>query len=408
LLLGIWNFATTAVENRMGLKVPSMIGEQLFTDRLAASGAVSPQAVAVLEASGARTPEAILSLLQAFPTLAREGLVDSPTLSNIVLKEGSSSSMRTVQAMAAAGVPAGLVRRTKTASGYGVKAPARARWKPNDIIPVPSPRPRAASMAGTAKLSGQPIDVRQCRPWPVRDQGMRGTCVAFGVTALRELLMCEQTAQIEDLSEQFLYWDVKTNSNDPLKTEDGTWVEFAFESLSNPGICRESTWPYNPVSNPANISHGGPGAPPPTAASEASTFAAAAATHQHVSTASGNAATMLELLLRTGRPLAICLPVFSDPLVPQSDNWTTNAGWLWGAVLDPPPTSVVSGGHCVCLTGFAPDPTEPLGGYFVIRNSWSTDWGSQLPQAGYHGPEPGYGQVSATYIDRFLWEFGQL
>jgi C1A family cysteine protease len=97
-----------------------------------------------------------------------------------------------------------------------------------------------------------------------------------------------------------------------------------------------------------------------------------------------------------------------DPSVPQSDNWATNVGWSYGFVLDPPPASVVSGGHCVCVTGFVADEAKPLGGYFILRNSWSAQWGSLLAAAGYLAPEAGYGQISASYVDQYLWELGRL
>ena len=47
-----------------------------------------------------------------------------------------------------------------------------------------------------------------------------------------------------------------------------------------------------------------------------------------------------------------------------------------GRVLDPPPGSIANDGHAVCVTGFAPDPGEPAGGYFVIRNSRVTPDGA--------------------------------
>jgi hypothetical protein len=301
------------------------------------------------------------------------------------------------------------LRRTATVSGYGAEAPPAARWKPSQSVPIPPPtRASTAGLPVGASLVGaKQTDLRRCLPWPVRDQGQRGTCVAFGTAALRELLMCEQANSLRDVCEQFLYWDIKTNSPDPQKSTDGTWIEFAFESLGRAGICPEATWPYNPVLNSANISQGGPGAPPVGAASQAALWAVPASLYHTVSATSGNAQLVLDALVKNGLPVAISLPVFSDPLLPQADNWSTSAGWLFGNVLDPPPTSIVVGGHCVCVTGFQPDAAEPLGGYFVIRNSWSTQWGAQLPLAGHHGPEAGYGQVSATYVDKFLWEYGQ-
>lgn len=380
-----------------------------YLGQLVAGNQVSEQTARVLEASGAREPEMILSLLQAFPSLSKTGLVNSPALSNVVMKTAGSAAVNAVLATAASGGPFGGLRRTTSAPGYGAKEPPTARWKPSQSVPVPAAPSQAAAapMSNVSIAGARQIDTRGCLPWPVRDQGQRGTCVAFGTAALRELLMCEQSDGLQDTSEQFLYWDIKTNSSDPQKTTDGTWIEYAFQSLGQAGICTEAVWPYNPFPTPTNVSQGGPNAPPAGSAQQAAQWAYQAAVHNHVTATSGNAQVIFNLL-SNHRPVAISLPVFSDPLNPQSDNWSTSAGWLWGRVLDPPPTSVVIGGHCVCVTGFEPDATEPLGGYFIIRNSWSPQWGAQLPLAGHYGPEAGYGQVSASYVDQYLWEYGQL
>ena len=80
-------------------------------------------------------------------------------------------------------------------------------------------------------------------------------------------------------------------------------------------------------------------------------------------------------------------------------------GTLYGQVLDPPATAVVDGGHAVCVVGFVPDADETTGGYFIFRNSWGTGaFGRRLPVRGSHAPERGYGQISATYVEKFLWE----
>jgi hypothetical protein len=108
--------------------------------------------------------------------------------------------------------------------------------------------------------------------------------------------------------------------------------------------------------------------------------------------------------LQAGRPVAISLPVYQDPVRLNENNWTTAVGWLYGRVFNPPTQASVIGGHCVCITGFVPDPNEPNGGHFVIRNSWGPQWGSQAPSPPYHSPEPGYGEISASYVEGFCWE----
>ena len=83
--------------------------------------------------------------------------------------------------------------------------------------------------------------------------------------------------------------------------------------------------------------------------------------------------------------------------------------WAYGRVLNPPATSVVSDGHSVCVVGFQPDDTEPNGGFFIFRNSWDVSWAYAAPSPGNgFSPERGYGDISATYIEDYMWELLQL
>jgi hypothetical protein len=93
--------------------------------------------------------------------------------------------------------------------------------------------------------------------FPVRNQGERGACVAFGTVALREFLAGHK----HDLSEQFLYWACKE-----LDGWDGpgTYIRTAMSALGAYGVCRASTWPYNP--EPIEDSEGQ--GPPPRGATE--------------------------------------------------------------------------------------------------------------------------------------------
>ena len=99
------------------------------------------------------------------------------------------------------------------------------------------------------------------------------------------------------------------------------------------------------------------------------------------------------------------VPVFADPRAPGGrDNWNTPLS-VFGVVMDPVATAVVIGGHAVCLVGFAPDPAERMGGYFILRNSWGRGWAASAPSEGRHAPEPGHGQISASYLEAYCWEY---
>lgn len=252
-----------------------------------------------------------------------------------------------------------------------------------------SPTPAAPPLA--------PIDHHtplRAAGWPARDQGQRGTCVAHAMAALKEAQAPAAGATSPgDRSEQFLFWAAKQFDPSPA---DGTLHGHALNGLRQLGLCDEGDWPYVPTPQSGSVHQG----PPPTLA----LGAAGAALHAGggVATAS-NAMALYQQLLQA--PVAIGVPVFADPQNQLLDNWNVAPMAAVGRVAEPPPLSVVVGGHSVCVVGFEPDSGEPAGrGWFVIRNSWGTAFGANLPQGGCWGPEPGYGQISWSYVDNYLWE----
>lgn len=370
------------------------------TLRSLARAGFETDSLAILDQSGARTPETIISLLESFPSLAQQQLVNAAKLSNEVRTLDPTADFFALMSADEREIS------HRFDESMGALAPANAVWTLEKSVPLlnleslPSALP---SILEAAHVEPDTFDLRGCLPWPVRDQGRRGTCVSFAATALCELKACKLDEKGTDLSEQFLYWAIKSHTADPIPAKDGTWLEFALEALSSHGISEESECPYNPNFIPGNVSHSGPRDPSHAALHSA----LSRRTGGNHSKAGKGFAPHILALLKQGRPVAISLPVFEDP-ISKVNNWSTAVGVRFGIVLDPPPTSVVSGGHAVALTGFVEDPVEPNGGYFIVRNSWSTGWGHQLPNPAAHGPEPGYGQVSASYVQEYLWEFASL
>lgn len=98
----------------------------------------------------------------------------------------------------------------------------------------------------------------------VKNQGMRGTCVAHaGAACLEaELIKKGKAKSSLDLSEQYLYWACK--SIDGAANDEGTFIEYAAEVLLNGvakeklagGICTEKEWLYNPLPKTGNESQG--------------------------------------------------------------------------------------------------------------------------------------------------------
>lgn len=353
---------------------------------------------AVLQRVGVRNFEELLSLVYYFPSLGQAGL-DLAKLSNFAMLNSGT------EVLAATLSPTGL-RIPPPQFAQGALSPPGVPSPAGYEVPMPA----GESLPGDqAEQLTEPIDLR-LKPWAARDQGERGTCVAFAMTACREHFASGPgSAAAVELSEQFLYWATKTNTSDPLPKQDGTRIEFACQALAQDGICRGLLWPYNGTFNPA-------GCVPPDVSHESSTDPSAAAQgdavnwrhatgHYRRGAGGGDAAYVLDTLFKTRRPVAVSVPVFRDPASGAiGDNWSTPVGVQYGRVLDPPPTSLAVGGHAVCVTGFLADATEATGGWFIFRNSWGSSWARLAPTPESKAPEPGYGYISATYIDKYLWE----
>jgi Papain family cysteine protease len=356
-----------------------------FLRAFAGRANLSPVETEILEQAGVRSNEDVDSLVRTFPSIVNAG-VRLSDVSNAAAMHLSAAYSAVASNVASAPPPV----------GFGANPPPGSSTTPGTTVGAPPPPPSKAPPASAS------IDLR-VSPWPVRDQGQRGTCVAFGATACVEHLNWPSVAHPRDLSEQFLYWAIKDHSGDPRKTQDGTWLQFARDMFSKDGICDEIHCPYMPM--PLNpVSGSAPSAPAKTDASRRKISAAT-----HMVRPSGAAALVLKHLGKN-RPVAISVPVFRDPVLPNGpSNWETPVAWAYGRVLNPPIRSVVAGGHCVCVTGFEPDSSEVRGGYFVIRNSWGMGWSRLSPAAGLsHAPEQGYGELSATYVEAYCWELFQL
>lgn len=359
-----------------------------FIEELAGRVPLNDRERAVLEAAGVGSYEDLHSLVQAFPSIAQIG---------VELAKLSNAAFTRIQDGFAARTPDAQTRLRLVS--FGALPPAEAPVTRDAVVGLPSPARRVVAM-GPAPA---PIDLRLPN-WPVRDQGQRGTCVSFGTTACAEHAVTS-SGHPADLSEQFLYWAIKTATADPKPASDGTWLEFSKAALDQEGICLEQEWPYVPTPvDPVS----GAAAGVPTAQARNSAGSRRMTVSMHQRNPHGAAATLLSALQR-GRPAALCLPVFADPLTPRGPtNWDTPVGWSYGRILNPPPTSKVVGGHCVCVTGYAPDPAEPTGGFFVVRNSWSDQWGAANPSSQSRAPARGYGFVSGSYVNTYAWELFQI
>lgn len=347
----------------------------------------------------------LYSIAAYFPTALAAYQLDVSVLSSVSAKQTSSEVRRQVERH----------RKIRPSRLRGAKCPPGVQIRPGHVVPLPARSSRDASgfghdvpslHAGSVDVDVGPrlpnvaLDVGLNMSWPVRDQGERGTCVSFAVVACREHLIHTQSP--EQLSEQYLYWAIKKHTGDKDENPgvEGTYLEFGRDALSGRGTCTATRWPYHPQFRDDNLTHEDDSNPSGEAHADAAVRAYDATEYSRRATAS-----RIFELLRSGRATALTLPVFADPTSSDLDNWNAPVAVAYGAVLDPLPTSVAQEGHAVCVTGFVPDPQEAKGGYFVFRNSWGTDWAKLAAGAkSSHGPAPGYGTVSASYVERYGWE----
>jgi hypothetical protein len=246
--------------------------------------------------------------------------------------------------------------------------------------------------------------------WSVADQGWRNTCVAFAVTSCLELVRAGSAEEFEPLSPQFLYWHMRQRppANPPPGWHEGaTKLAQAKQVLMETGICRAgSCWtrvaPLLPLEGTQ---------PSKDATAEAAKLRLTEIHHEDypdpASRPSG-IARKVHARLAHGFPVAIAVPVFAKTSDSPTTNWDNPEVERSGRVRNPPAGWVPSGapGHAVCVVGFQRDADEPTGGWFIFRNSLGLDWAEDAITAAGRPrvPHRGFGAISATYVEQYLWE----
>jgi C1A family cysteine protease len=215
---------------------------------------------------------------------------------------------------------------------------------------------------------------------PIRSQGQRGTCVGFALTAINEYYQRYGRGKPTlDLSEQHLYHECKLVDNSPGAC--GTWQRVGASVLRSRGACREVAWGYNP-----NLPCNNNGVMPANARSDAANYKAIL-----VAINPPTNVNAIKSYLSARKPVGISIPVFTSwyrsPETKRS-----------GRITMPLSGDRREGGHAVCLVGYQNSPSSPGGGYFMLRNSWGTDWAYQSPYG------QGYGTIPYQYIAQYNWE----
>lgn len=183
------------------------------------------------------------------------------------------------------------------------------------------------------------------RPSPsIRDQGPRGTCVAFAGTTAHELASSEDL----ELSPEFLFWGAKRRDGLGWH-EDGTTLEAAIDALHSDGQAPETSWPYDPVRDHRVSTYG----PPAAATTEA---------RQRQLSLSGDriiapTSSAIRRAVLAGSAVVLILRIYEQWLRVAAD----------GLLVAPSATEALLGNHAVAVVGLRP-------GSLVIQNSWGSGW----------------------------------
>ncbi|GHF66003.1 C1A family cysteine protease [Deinococcus metalli] len=197
------------------------------------------------------------------------------------------------------------------------------------------------------------LDLRSALP-PVRDQGQRGTCMAFAVTAVHEAQTLTSEAGVDlslHLSEEVLYWGCRQGQ--PRGTSGASFQQ-AQAALTSIGQPADTFWPYDDQRDETAASYAPPsGALDPQHCRQATLRSVAFSVD-----------TVAELLAQ-GYPVAVGIrigPAFIAAL---------------GGQIPDVPDPVRLGGHAIVLVGYDEAARPGRRGEFIIRNSWGSSWGVQ-------------------------------
>jgi hypothetical protein len=217
-----------------------------FVREMSADLDLTAREAAILAAVDVRTHDDLDSLVRAYPSISALG-VRLPVLSNAASRHLSARYSAAVYGSSAAS-------NRQASTEHGAIHPQNAPCAPGAHAPVPAGLPPTGSPPSTRSS----IDLR-CPNWSIRDQGARGTCVAFAAAAaIEQHAHSQSAAPPTDMSEQFLHWSIKTSPSDPWPNQDGATLDLARDALGRHGICPEADWPYNPVMVPASFGQGPP------------------------------------------------------------------------------------------------------------------------------------------------------
>lgn len=187
---------------------------------------------------------------------------------------------------------------------------------------------------------------------PISNQLSLSSCVANATADAFEIIKgLENPNAVKQLSRLFVYWNARLYAKDTDKDE-GTYIMYAMDSLSDYGICEENTWPYDVnrvFAQPNQIAY-----------KEGDDNTLKIDDYYKIRTSGQYRLQDVEAAVRANHPVVFGTNVGNDFLSYNGSNK------VWD-----PPTGTIAGGHAMVIVGVRRTPNLE----FYIRNSWDTSWG---------------------------------
>jgi hypothetical protein len=211
----------------------------------------------------------------------------------------------------------------------------------------------------------------------VADQGARGTCVAFAVSAALEAAYGGHDL----FSSEYLYWLLSNKKGDVQCTSDGASFIDAAYILPAEGLPHWYHWPYMPITSPKlHLCPVGP----TSIAKDHARFKAA----RTVLFDLGDNPSFLESVIASGHEAVLGIQV-------AFPSWKKNLllRGVLDVIVDPATHAPLQseGAHAVLVVGYErTGDSAHGGGYFLVKNSWGMLMG-----------EGGYLKLSYDYIRQY-------
>lgn len=247
--------------------------------------------------------------------------------------------------------------RSNSKTSFGLTAISDRTFQKNKYLGRTRPfdAPKTKKLLNMYKLSDS-LDLRD-KMQPVKDQGDCGSCYTFSAVSV-----LEYHAGVS-ISEQKIM-DCSSSTNGPSYGCDGGWPENIFEYAKNSPVVLEKDQPYLQKNLPCNQ----------TCEGSVIQIKRYGSVDQEKDE---DSETRIPYILNTHGPVAVAIDVGTTELLMSYENGIF-PGAACGTEID----------HAVTIVGYTPE-------YWIVRNSWSQDWGD----GGYFYLERGVNACGVgTYI----------